>query len=55
MLCDQEVFVYIYDKEKQHVIHYQSDPDVDLKTLFDLQLKREFLSNENYLKVGGER
>jgi len=45
VLCDQEVFLYIYDKNKDRVIHFHSDPNLDIKSIFKQQLEREFLSN----------
>ena len=55
VLCDQEIFLFVYDKHKQQMIHFQSHPDHDLNELLNLPLKREFLSRDNYIKVGGER
>lgn len=55
VLCDQEVFVYVYDKNKNKVIHFHSDPDFDIKEIFNRSLDREFLSNKDYVSVGGEK
>ena len=55
VLCDQEVFVYIYDKNKEKVIHFHSNPDFDINEVFNRSLDREFLSNNDYVTVGGEQ
>ena len=55
VLCDQEVFLFVYDKNKERVIHFHSDPNLDIKTIFRQPLEREFLSNNDYYKVGGEQ
>ena len=55
VLCDQEVFLFIYDKNKDRVIHFHSDPNLDIKSIFKQPLEREFLCNNDYYKVGGEQ
>ena len=49
VLCDQEVFVYIYDKNKDKVIHFHSDPEMDINEIFTRSLSREFLTNNDYV------
>ena len=53
LLCEQDIFVFIYDKEKKRVLHYASNQSTDFMQIFDQQLEREFLSNSDYSRVGG--
>jgi hypothetical protein len=53
-LCDQEVFLYVVDQTKRKVVHYESTPELDLKSIFDLEYFREFYSNQDYVKLGGD-
>ena len=55
ILCDQEVFLFVYDKEKKKVIHFSSDPELDMYDLFNSKNDREYFSNVDYVKVGGEQ
>jgi len=34
LLCDVRVFLFLYDQNETKLIHYQSDPRDDLKSLF---------------------
>ena len=34
VLCDQDIFIYVYDKEKKKMLHFASDPELDLDHLF---------------------
>lgn len=54
ILCDQQVFMYIYDHQKQRVIHYSSNPGFDILDVFNQENDREFLTNKDYSWVGGK-
>lgn len=54
VLCDQDVFVFVRDKLRNRVVHFQSDPELRLESLFNNKYDRQFLSNQDYMKVGGE-
>ena len=34
VLCDQDIFIYVYDKEKKRMLHFASDPELDPVDLF---------------------
>lgn len=53
VLCDLEIFMFIYDKSQSKVTHFSANQDFDLLTLFKTKLQREFWSNFDYSKVGG--
>ena len=53
LLCDVNVFLLIYDKNLKRCVHYASDPKEDLAAMFNDHCHREFLSNQDYTKVGG--
>ena len=53
ILCDVTIFVLIYDKKLNKCVHYASDPREQLVTMFNERCNREFLSNHDYVKVGG--
>ena len=48
LLCDQKMFLFIYDSNKKRVMHYASDQSFDFLEIFNQTLKREFLSNDDY-------
>ena len=54
VLCDQEVFMYVLDNHKNRILHYSSDPTADLLEIFNEEYEREFVSNVDYQKVGGD-
>jgi len=35
LLCDVQMFVYIYDKQQKRVIHYASDCQQDFMDMFN--------------------
>ena len=35
ILCDQQVFMFVFDGEKRRVIHYNSDPEMNLMDIFN--------------------
>ena len=55
LLCDQELFLYIYDRKKERVIHYHSNPDTNVLDIFNNPNDREFYANKHYHEVGGEK
>ena len=55
LLCDVNMFLYIFDKSQNRVIHYASDPNFDLLDIFNSENQREFYSNEDYDRVGGKK
>ena len=52
-LCDVSVFLYVYDKDQRRVVHFASNPQDNLLSLFNEQNFREFFSSRDYIKVGG--
>ena len=54
ILCDLNMFLYIYDEKSDRVIHYASDPNLDLMELFNKKAQREYYTNSDYLRVGGK-
>ena len=50
-LCDHKVMLYIYDENIKKVTHFSSDPDFDIKQIFNQELHREFYSNMDYEKL----
>ena len=40
ILCDQEIFVFVLDKQRKRVVHYQSDQDLHLLSLFNQKYDR---------------
>lgn len=55
ILCDQEMFLYIYDKERKRVVHYNSNPELNIMDIFNLHNERDFYTDMEYVKVGGEK
>ena len=53
ILCQQTIVMYIYDKKKDRVIHFSSDENFDILDIFNNDLDREFVSNKDYVRVGG--
>ena len=53
LLCDQKMFLFIYDENKKRVMHYASDESFDFLKIFNQKLEREFLTNDDYIRVGG--
>ena len=48
------MFLFIYDESKKRVIHFASDEDFDFLEIFNQKLEREFLTNDDYQRVGGQ-
>jgi hypothetical protein len=38
VLCEQDVFIFVHDREKKRMLHFASDPELDIKTLFDKKI-----------------
>jgi hypothetical protein len=55
VLCDQEIFLFVADEEKQKVLHYGSSSELDFLQLFNSKYDREFVTNKDYQKVGGDK
>lgn len=55
ILCDLNIFLLIYDKNQQRVIHYASDQNLDIMELFNSENQREYYSNKDYHRVGGQK
>ena len=53
-MCDQKVFMYIYDKEKSRCIHFHSHPDQNFLDMYNVPNDRQFYENSDYVEVGGE-
>ena len=53
LLCDQKMFLFIYDENRKRVMHYASDETFDFYKIFNDKLEREFLTNDDYIRVGG--
>lgn len=47
ILCDLQMFVFIYDQSQRRVIHYASDPNLDFCHIFNEPNQREFYSNKD--------
>jgi hypothetical protein len=45
LLCDLKIFMFIYDPKQNRVIHFASDPELDLQDIFNFENQREFYSN----------
>lgn len=54
VLCDLKVFCYIYDPGQQRVIHFASDPSLNLLDIFNKENQREYYTNSDYGRVGGK-
>ena len=54
VLCDLKVFCYIYDPSQQRVIHFASDPSLNLLDIFNRENQREYYTNSDYGRVGGK-
>lgn len=54
VLCDLKVFCYIYDPSQQRVIHFASDPSLNLLDMFNRENQREYYTNSDYGRVGGK-
>ena len=45
LLCDLKIFLYIYDPLQKRVIHFLSDPEIDIMDIFNTENQREYYSN----------
>jgi hypothetical protein len=43
------------DHDKNKMLHYASDPESNIIDLFNKEIEREFVTNVDYVKVGGDR
>lgn len=55
VLCDQTIFLFVADESKNRMLHYSSHPDSNILDLFNAKYNREFISNFDYQKVGGDK
>lgn len=53
LLCDVDVFVFIYDKNNKSCTHFGSNPKLNMLKIFNDRCNREFFSNRDYVQVGG--
>ena len=53
LLCDQKVFLFMYDESKKRVIHFHSHEDLNLFDIFNSPNDREFYTNSDYSELGG--
>ena len=53
VLCDLEIFTFIYDKKHGRVTHYASNENFDMLELFNNKCQREFFTNFDYNRLGG--
>lgn len=44
-LCDQDIFMFVVDKQKKRCVHFASDPELDLMSVFNSCYDRDFMSN----------
>lgn len=51
LLCDVRVFLFLYDQNETKLIHYQSDPRDDLKSLFKQNCNRIFYCNADVSNI----
>ena len=54
VLCDLKVFCFIYDESQQRVIHFASDPSLNIMDIFNKENQREYYTNSDYGRVGGK-
>lgn len=54
VLCDLKVFCFIYDESQQRVIHFASDPSLNILDIFNKENQREYYTNSDYGRVGGK-
>lgn len=47
ILCDLQMFIFIYDKQQKRVIHFASDQTQDFMEMFNQKNQREFFSNQD--------
>eukprot|EP00347_Sterkiella_histriomuscorum_P013207 403365596 len=50
LLCDVKVYLFLYDQGETKLVHYQSDPLDDIKSIFKQNCNRIFYSNRDSLK-----
>ena len=55
VLCQQDIFLFVADQDKKKILQYSNNSENDLLQLFNTKFDREFLSNEDYQKVGGDK
>ena len=53
VLCELEIFMFIYDRNQQRVSHYASHEDFNFIDIFNKKCHREFFTNFDYGRVGG--
>ena len=51
ILCDLKLFLYIYDKNSNRVIHFSSDENQDFMEMFNNQSHREFFSDKDVSNI----
>ena len=55
VLCDLKIFMLIQDESNQRSTHFVSHKDFDIIDAFNSLSHREFFTNSDYEKVGGNR
>ena len=55
VLCDLKIFMLIQDQFNQRSTHFLSHKDFDILKAFNSLNHREFFTNSDYEKVGGNR
>ena len=53
ILCDLDIFVYMFDRNQNKVTHFASHEHFDFIDLFNNKYQREFFTNFDYARVGG--
>ena len=53
LLCEQKIFLFIYDQQKKRVIHFHSDANLDIIDIYNNPNDREFYCNKDYPEMGG--
>jgi hypothetical protein len=49
ILCGVKVFLFALDLHETRILHYQSDKDEKLSSLFRKNINKDFFSNEDVL------
>ena len=47
VLCDQKIFLLMYDQARERVVHFASDESIDILDVFNTSALREFYSNKD--------
>ena len=55
VLCEQKIFMLVVDESKKRVTHFMSHKNMEILSIFNTKLKRDFFSNSDYERVGGAK